>query len=303
MAVTVKKSGATKLNGGGLSDGYIYGSDALLEEEGEGNIYRIDADSFTEEVGADVSAYAILDLDDAPALEFTYTDYYDQPTRYDAFGMPLYITYSSDMAMLTDYTGKQNLLVWKFSESYPDLAAIAYIGDIEETGFGSGYDPGTIAHMYMLLGADGTLYKVKVTPMYDTSSYKVSYKTTRTEFGTLGISFTDRTALSMTYIELSADEYGLFIADAATGSIYYASMANTSGENVYLGKVGKIDGALDITSLYNARLNSAAGNSNAGTEAKVSIREAEFNAVSMSDDIAAEYAVNESKAVNKSTVH
>ena len=300
MAVTVKKSGATKLNGGGLSDGYIYGSDALLEEEGEGNIYRIDADSFTEEVGADVSAYAILDLDDAPALEFTYTDYYDQPTRYDAFGMPLYITYSSDMAMLTDYTGKQNLLVWKFSESYPDLAAIAYIGDIEETGFGSGYDPGTIAHMYMLLGADGTLYKVKVTPMYDTSSYKVSYKTTRTEFGTLGISFTDRTALSMTYIELSADEYGLFIADAATGSIYYASMANTSGENVYLGKVGKIDGALDITSLYNARLNSAAGNSNASTEARVSIREAEFNAVSMSDDIAAEYAVNESKAVNKS---
>ena len=77
-------------------------------------------------------------------------------------------------------------------------------------------------------------------------------------------------------------------------------MANASGENVYLGKVGKIDGALDITSLYNARLNSAAGNSNASTEARVSIREAEFNAVSMSDDIAAEYAVNESKAVNKS---
>ena len=63
------------------------------------------------------------------------------------------------------------------------------------------------------------------------------------------MTFSDTMALSAEYVKFADDNYGLLIADATDGSIYYANLAY---EEITCGKVGKIDGATNIAGLYNA---------------------------------------------------
>ncbi|MGN1408816.1 MAG: S8 family serine peptidase [Eubacteriales bacterium] len=256
MSTTIAKSNATAVTGGGYGADYLFASDVdLTGASGNGNIYRINPNTFVEEEGSSCSSsYAPLDVTDAPATTFTFTSGENTYTA-NAFGYPFYIANVGASLFLLDYV-EGNLTGWNTQNYYDDLGAVAYVGDYAQTTASSsstgGYDAGTVAHNYLALGADGTLYLFRITPKYNPAAdegKEVGYVLSRVTYGSIGMEFDDNTALSMVYVELSETEYGLIISDAADGSIYYADL---SGEEITCGKVGTVAGAENITALYNA---------------------------------------------------
>ena len=251
---TVKKADATSMTGGGYGTDAIYTSDVDLGGTVNGNIYKINATTFAESQGSGCSSsYAPLDVTDAPATTFTFTENGTVYTA-DAFGYPFYIANVGASLFLLDYE-EGTLTGWNTQNYYSDLAAIAYIGSFEqkEGNASYGYDAGTIAHEYLALSADGSLYIFQITPGYDPTAEEgdeVGYILSRGTFGNIGMEFDDNTALSMDYVEFSEDCYGLLIADSTTGSLYFADL---SGEEITCGKVGNISGITGITALHNAQ--------------------------------------------------
>ena len=53
----------------------------------------------------------------------------------------------------------------------------------------------------------------------------------------------------MEYVEVNADSYGLLIADATDCGLYYVNLAT---ETPTFGKIGRVEGASNLTALYNA---------------------------------------------------
>ena len=256
LEVAVAKEGATQLSGGGRQGENLYGSDLNLNASGTtGRLYKIDAKTFEETVGpACYVSFAPRDVADAPATTFTYTSG-GQKLTLPAFDMPVFLGNDGGTYMITDFVAG-NLAGWPTQKLFTDLAAITYVGDTTvgevnktlEDGQLEGADSDSLAHSYYALGADGKIHELVIAPSYSTDAKTVSYNLVSGTIADIGMRF-DRTALSMQYVEVSADSYGLLISDSTDCSIYYVDLAP---EKPTIGKLGRVDGATNLTALYNA---------------------------------------------------
>ena len=261
MSTTTLGAATTQLYGGGYAQNYLWGTDVQDEM---GGIYRIDPNNgFEESRGSDCSPdYSIRDLADSPAVTFSLTEGETVHTA-TTFGNPIYLSGADGVYELVDYV-EGKVSGWSASSSYPDLAAITYVGDITVDAVNEKLsnpitkcDAGTTCHVYYVLGVDGTLYQFITVPIWNTTAVpgkEVSASIVRGSMGNIGLSFSDVASLSMEYVELSKDNYGLVIADATNGSIYYANLA---GEPIVSGKVGSVAGATNITALYSVQAGNA----------------------------------------------
>ncbi|MGM9557699.1 MAG: S8 family serine peptidase [Oscillospiraceae bacterium] len=255
LEVTVAKEGATQFSSGGLHDGAIYSSNMDLNSSGYGNIYMTDIKTFEETVGTKCHvSNAPRDVTTAPEASFTYTSGSSKLTL-NAFGYPLFISNSGATYMIADFMSG-SLLGWQTQSVFSGLSAIAYVGDttvgevnnILDGDKLTGADDDTKAYVYYVLSDTGMLYEFIIAPSYNTSAKTVVYNLITGTIADIGRHF-DRSALSMEYVEVSADSYGLLIADATDCSIYYLDMAK---ETLSLGKVGHVKDATNLTALYNA---------------------------------------------------
>ncbi len=246
------------LTGGGYAVDAIYGSDVDFLGEELGSFYKIDPVTFEATAGSACdSGYAPLDITDAPATTFSYYSYDMDQTYSDlpAFGFPLFLAHENVLGMLTDFEGG---LFGGWELGVDDLGAITYLGSSEaeepreeyDTYYG-GYDAGTILHHYMVLGADGTLYYMTMSPCFawnwDMSGYTVEYLLSMGEVGNIGVTFSSKRNLSM---ECTTDGAGLIIADGSKAAeLYYIDLGD---ETFAAQKIGALAGASDITALYQA---------------------------------------------------
>ena len=255
MSTTTLGNAATEFYGAGYSAGALWGTDI---KDADGHIYKIDANTFAESQGSECNAsYAIRDVAENPEVEFTLTENGTVHTA-TTFGDPLYISNSDGLYELVDYAAG-SLSGWRASSSYADLAAISYVGDttveVVNTMLRTPIteaDANTTCHVYYVVAVDGSVYQFITVPIWDVTAAageEVSATLVRGSLGNLGMTFSDTMALSAEYVKFADDNYGLLIADATDGSIYYANLA---GEEITCGKVGKIDGATNIAGLYNA---------------------------------------------------
>ena len=257
---TAKKTGGAALTGGGLgTSDAIYGTDVNLSGEANGNMYRVDVSTLEETVGSSCSVYyAALDVARMPAQTFQFTTggqtYTNEVPEY-----PFYIAASNYSGVLKDYANG-TISGFYTQNTYTDLAAIAYVGSVAtEKGYSSwngGYDAGTMAAQYIVLGGDGSLYLFELAPLYNARTSQVGFSLTYgplAQLRNIGRKFEDRTLLSMEYAEFDSNTYGLLISDASDGSIYFVNLASGT-----CGKVGSIAGASNITALYNVRTTASA---------------------------------------------
>ena len=190
------------------------------------------------------------------------------------FGDPIYLSGTDGLYELVDYV-EGNISGWRASSSYPDLAAIAYIGQVTAEVVNTMLpassqitecDADTLCNVYYVLGVDGTLYQFITVPIWDVTAdegEEVGAILVRGSLGSIGQSFEDVMALSMEYVEVSDSSYGLLIADADTASIYYADLA---GDGIVTAKVGNLTGADYISSLYGVSVPGASDDSDASEQ-------------------------------------
>ena len=190
------------------------------------------------------------------------------------FGDPIYLSGTDGLYELLDYV-EGNISGWRASSSYPDLAAIAYIGQVTAAVVNTMLpansqitecDADTLCNVYYVLGVDGTLYQFITVPIWDVTAdegEEVGAILVRGSLGSIGQSFEDIMALSMEYVEVSDSSYGLLIADADTASIYYADLA---GDGIVTAKVGNLTGADYISSLYGVSVPGASDDSDASEQ-------------------------------------
>ena len=255
MTTTKLGDAETTMYGGGYAIGSLWGSDA--KDNDSGHIYNVDAKTFEESRGGECSSdYAIRDLTENPEVSFKLTTS-DKVYEATAFGKPIYVNGSDGLCQLNDYTHGE-IISWRGSSKYPKPAAIAYAGYVTleylNTMLGDDpiteCDPNTHCNLFYVLSADGMIYQYYTVPYWDVKA--AEGKEVRTYLlqgmlGDAGITFRDVSALSAVYVELSEDNRGLLIADADTGSFYYAQIA---GKKITTGKVGNLAGATNISCLY-----------------------------------------------------
>ncbi len=262
-AITAKSGyTATQFYGAGYSAGALWGTDIY---DAAGHMYKVNATTFEETQGSECStSYAIRDMAENPAVDFTLTE--ADGTKHSArtFGDPIYISNSDGLYELADYV-EGSLSGWRANPNYADLVAIAYIGDITVDVVNSMLpasspitecDAGTTCHVYYVLNADGDLYQFITVPIWDTTAAageEVSATLVRGLLGNIGVTFEDTMNVSMDYIELD-DSYGLLIADATDASIYYANLTQQNADTgaIPTGKVCKLNGVTGISGLYSA---------------------------------------------------
>ena len=262
-AITAKSGyTATQFYGAGYSAGALWGTDIY---DAAGHMYKVNATTFEETQGSECStSYAIRDMAENPAVDFTLTE--ADGTKHSArtFGDPIYISNSDGLYELADYV-EGSLSGWRANPNYADLVAIAYIGDITVDVVNSMLpasspitecDAGTTCHVYYVLNADGDLYQFITVPVWDTTAAageEVSATLVRGLLGNIGVTFEDTMNVSMDYISL-ADSNGLLIADATDASIYYANLTQQNADTgaIPTGKVCKLNGVTGISGLYSA---------------------------------------------------
>jgi hypothetical protein len=233
LTTTTLANSSVALLGGGYGDGNIYG--VAGDFTNGGYIYKVDpSKNYTATAGSQCSTlWIILDGTTLPTTTLT-----DGEDTYTAEGEVLYVSNNQYLLILQDYEAG-SLTGWNLSTAWDNLAAIAYIGYTTD-------DAGATVHCYAALDGDGGLYLFAVTPKV--SSGTVGYSLSRSLIADLGITFSDFTALSMTYLRTDSAD-GLVIADASGSNtaMYYVDL---SGEEVTIGKMGNVDGT--INSLYSS---------------------------------------------------
>ena len=273
MGTTKLADASTQFYGGGYAAGYLWGTDIY---DAAGNMYRVDpSDGFKESQGSGCStSYCVRDLTDNPAVTFKLTVSEDEVHTATTFGDPIYLSGTDGLYELVDYV-EGNISGWRASSSYPDLAAIAYIGQVTAEVVNTMLpassqitecDADTLCNVYYVLGVDGTLYQFITVPIWDVTAdegEEVGAILVRGSLGSIGQSFEDVMALSMEYVEVSDSSYGLLIADADTASIYYADLA---GDGIVTAKVGNLSGADYISSLYGVSVPGASDDSDASEQ-------------------------------------
>lgn len=304
MSTTKLGNAATEFYGAGYSAGALWGTDI---KDADGHIYKIDANTFAESQGSECNAsYAIRDVAENPEVQFTLTEADGTVHPATTFGDPLYISNSDGLYELVDYAAG-SLSGWRASSSYTDLAAISYVGDttvevvntmLPASDQITEADADTTCHVYYVVSIDGSVYQFITVPIWDVTAdegEEVSAILVRGLMGELGMTFSDTMALSAEYVEFADDNYGLLIADATDGSIYYANLAGE--EEITCGKVGKIDGATNIAGLYNAAASN--GTTNVKVVASAVVADSVEQAVETSTvpaDVAVMSAMNDKEA-------
>ena len=273
MSTTKLADASTQFYGGGYAAGYLWGTDIYDEA---GNMYRVDPKSFEESQGSGCStSYCVRDLTDNPEVTFKLTVSESEVHTATTFGDPIYLSGTDGLYELVDYA-EGSISGWRASSSYPDLAAIAYIGQVTAAVVNTMLsassqitecDADTLCNVYYVLGVDGTLYQFITVPVWDVEAAEgeeVGAYLIRGSLGNIGQSFQDVMALSMEYVEVSDDSYGLLIADAITASIYYADLAGD--DSISTAKVGTLKDATYISSLYGVSVPGASDTSDASEQ-------------------------------------
>ena len=164
MSTTKLGAAETTMYGGGYALGSLWGTDIKSEA---GNIYKIDAETFTETKGSECSTdFAIRDLTVSPKVSFKLTE---NGNIHEAttFGNPIYISNTDGLYELLDFEGG-SISGWRGSSSYANLAAIDYFGDttaavvntmLPASSQITECDADTICHAYYVLSTDGTVYQ------------------------------------------------------------------------------------------------------------------------------------------------
>ncbi len=262
LTYTVNATTETTFTGGGYSASYIYGSDVDMSDNyNTGSIYRVDPDTYTQTAGGTITGYyGILDVAENPEIAYTYTDDGGTEQTVNGFGYPLFLAQMQGVYMLTDYESS-SVLGWDLSSTYSKLAAIAYVGQTTCTYSDVTYD----SNMWYMLGTDGKIYRFLA---FCEDPENGGYRRVSNPVTQIDLTFSSYKNLSMTYVEFSEDDYGFIVADNSgdNAALYYINMA---GDTVTYGKIGNVQGATGITSLYAATPASA----NAISDLTMDVRE------------------------------
>ena len=241
--LTVEAEATTTFTGAGAHAGKLYGTNSDFTNMC--NIYQIDpANGYAEAEGSQCStSYAILDMTTSPAMTVSLPAADGTMTEYTAFDAPFYIANVQYAAMLTDYV-EGNLKGWNLSSAYKDLAAITYAGTTQYNYQGTDYD----AEMFLVLGADGSLYQFIAFASEYTDANGLGYVMARGTIGNIGMDFESHRALTMTLVDTEA-AFGLLIGDASQGyaDLYFVDL---DAETMTCGKIGRIPGATGISGLH-----------------------------------------------------
>lgn len=262
---TVLKENATALTGGGMGRDGIYGSDVVFGGTTNGTFLRINPETFEEEAGSGCSSdYAPLDVAYLPEISVTLTQEGQDPITMSDPATSIYLANSQGFYMLEDFAGG-NISGWR-SLNMGDVAAVSYLFSeaaeepmLEtEDGETYGYDAGTLLHYYSVLGTDGTLNLVRISPIISISSDGTACGALLGTgvLGQLDRTFKSTQGVSMEYV-LSEDgsKEGFVITDSNDDALYFADLKNVTDGKISCGKVASLNGG--ATALYNLRLNEA----------------------------------------------
>ena len=226
MSVQVNAAATTTLTGAGMHDGKFYGSDSDLSSNG--TIYQVDPETgYTEKTGTACPVdYAVLDLTQAPAMEYTV-----KGETSIVFDFPLYLANDQGFYFLRNY---EEADFWGYGDSsYSDQGAIAYVGFIYERSYGT-------QHLFYVLGANGNIYRIKIGP---------TYRMRRDVLGKIDMRFFDYTGLTMDYYNDGTNE-GLVVGynNESTGKaeLYYIDLVDDA---LTCCKLGNVPGASAISGL------------------------------------------------------
>ena len=236
--ITVEAVTDLKVTAGTGHQGKIYGdtADGLVVIDPDNNYSITDPVLYSEEE-------VFLDMTAAPYL------YYEGAyvpgigaTPALSFGQPAFVGENQVFGIFTDY---ETAVTWNTpyyaSNTNNCLAAVCYVG---QTTLNT-----APAHAFVAMGTDGNVYKFACSPTsWDSEGVATSYAGSCNLIGNIGITFTDRSKLTMTYVNTETQQ-GYLIADSADGStaLYFVNIAN---DTMKTDMVGRVPGAVDLTALY-----------------------------------------------------
>ncbi len=227
MSVKVNANAQTTLTGAGMHDGKFYGTDSDLRSGG--TIYQVDpANGYTEIAGVECpTGYAFLDVTQAPTLGYTQAG-----VDKEAFDFPVYLANDQGFYFLRNF--QESDFYGYGDSSYSDQGAMAYVGQIYESSYGT-------QHLFYVLAGHGSIYRIKIGP--------ASYRMRRDVLGKADISFFDFKAMTMDYYNDGTKE-GLIVGynNDQTGEVelYYIDLVDKA-LNGY--KLGTVPGATAISGL------------------------------------------------------
>lgn len=200
MSTTTNGAATTEFYGGGYAEHALWATDV---KDAQGNIYKIDATTFAETKGSACStSYCIRDLAENPSVTFSLTEADGTKHTATTFGDPIYISGGDGVYELVDFA-EGSISGWRASSSYPDLAAITYVGDTTVTVVNTMLpassqiteaDANTTCHVYYVVSIDGSVYQFITVPVWDVTAdegEEVGAYLIRGLLGTLDVTFSD----------------------------------------------------------------------------------------------------------------
>ncbi len=227
MNVTVNADAQTTLTGAGMHGGKFYGTDS--DRSSSGTIYQIDPDNgYTEIAGVECPAgYAFLDVTQAPELP-----YKQAGVEKTAFDFPVYLANDQGFYFLRNF--QESDFYGYGDSSYSDQGAMAYVGQIYESSYGT-------QHLFYVLAAHGSIYRIKIRPS--------DFKMRRDVLGKTDLALTDHKAMTMDYYN-DGEKEGLIVGytdkKANQVDLYYIDLKS---EDLLSTKLGTVPGATAISGL------------------------------------------------------
>ena len=227
MSVTVNADAETTLTGAGMYDGKFYGTDS--DRSSAGVIYQVDPENgYSEIAGVDCPVgYAFLDVTQAPVL-----GYKQAGVEKTAFGFPVYLANDQGFYFLRNF--QESDFYGYGDSSYSDQGAMAYVGQIYESSYGT-------QHLFYVLAAHGSIYRIKIRPS--------DFKMRRDVLGKTDLSFFDHKAMTMDYYN-DGEKEGLVVAyeNVFDGCVelHYIDLTD---EDLTSTKLGILPGATAISGL------------------------------------------------------
>ena len=227
LDVKVNADAKTTLTGAGMHDGKFYGTDSDLRTSG--TIYQVDPENgYAETTGIEcLTGYAFLDVTQAPTLEYTQAG----QTK-SAFDFPVYLANDQGFYFLRNF--QESDFYGYGDSSYSDQGAMAYVGQIYESSYGT-------QHLFYVLAGHGSIYRIKIGPS--------SYRMRRDVLGKTDITFFDHKAMTMDYYNDGTKE-GLVVGynNPLSGDVelYYIDLTD---DELKGHKLGIVPGATAISGL------------------------------------------------------
>ena len=232
---TVDATTELKVTAGTGHNGKIYADTA------EGIVVIDPADSYkaSEPVA---STETFLDMTTAPTL--------NHPWAYVpgigscaalTFNFPVFIGTNNSIGFLTDASTGE-VFTWGYlNRTYTKLGAIAYTGKTKLNG--------AAAQGFTMLDTDGKLYSFTATPItWNADGKATNYAIAHKAIGNIGMTFSDKTKLSMVYVNTDTLN-GYLICDTSSGvaNLYYVDMSTGTPKT---DKAGMLADVVDMTAMY-----------------------------------------------------